>query len=316
MNHIRRALLAAALSLPSFHALAAPLVMGFSQVGAESEWRTANTASVKEAAKQAGITLKFADAQQKQENQVKAIRSFIAQKVDVIAFSPVVESGWDTVLKEAKTAGIPVILTDRAVKVADSSLYVTFIGSDFVEEGRKAGRWVLERAAKAPGNALNIVELQGTVGSAPAIDRKKGFEEVIKANPKLQILRSQSGEFTRAKGKEVMEAFLKARDKKIDVLFAHNDDMAIGAIQAIEEAGLKPGQDIAIVSIDGVRGAFEAMKAGKLNVTVECNPLLGPQLMQLAKDVVAKKPVEKRITVAEGVYTADVAAQELPKRKY
>lgn len=312
----RRSLLAAALALPALTAFAAPLTMGFSQVGAESEWRTANTASIKAAAKQAGITLKFADAQQKQENQVKAIRSFIAQKVDVIAFSPVVESGWDTVLKEAKNAGIPVILTDRAVKVSDPSLYATFIGSDFVEEGRKAARWLLERAAKTPNATLNIVELQGTVGSAPAIDRKKGFEEVIKTNPKLQIIRSQSGEFTRAKGKEVMESFLKQRDKKIDVLFAHNDDMAIGAIQAIEEAGLKPGVDITIISIDGVRGAFEAMKAGKLNVTVECNPLLGPQLMQLAKDVVAKKPVEKRITVNEGVFPAEVAAKELPNRKY
>lgn len=317
MSLLRRSLLAAALLTPALGALAAPIVMGFSQVGAESEWRTANTASIKSAAKEAGITLKFADAQQKQENQVKAIRSFIAQKVDVIAFSPVVESGWDTVLKEAKAAGIPVILTDRAVKVSDASLYVSFIGSDFVEEGRKAARWLLEHAAKkAPGAALNIVELQGTVGSAPAIDRKRGFEEVIKANPKLQIIRSQSGEFTRAKGKEVMESFLKQRDKKIDVLYAHNDDMAIGAIQAIEEAGLKPGKDIVIISIDGVRGAFEAMKAGKLNVTIECNPLLGPQLMQLAKDVVAKKPVEKRITVNEGVFPAEVAAKELPNRKY
>ncbi len=312
----RRTLLAALLALPAAAALAAPLTLGFSQVGAESEWRTANSASIKAAAKEAGITLKFADAQQKQENQVKALRSYIAQKVDVIAFSPVVESGWDTVLKEAKAAGIPVILTDRAVKVADPTLYVTFIGSDFVEEGRKAARWLLERAAKTPNAALNIVELQGTVGSAPAIDRKKGFEEVIKDNAKLQIIRSQSGEFTRAKGKEVMESFLKQRDKKIDVLYAHNDDMAIGAIQAIEEAGLKPGVDIVVISIDGVRGAFEAMKAGKLNVTVECNPLLGPQLMQLAKDVVAKKPVEKRITVNEGVYPAEVAARELPNRKY
>lgn len=315
MTARRRTLIAATLCLP-VAAFAAPITLGFSQVGAESEWRTANTASIKAAAKAAGITLKFADAQQKQENQVKAIRSFIAQKVDVIAFSPVVESGWDTVLKEARAAGIPVILTDRAVKVADPSLYVSFIGSDFVEEGRKAARWLLERAAKTPGAALNIVELQGTVGSAPAIDRKKGFEEVIKNTPKMQIIRSQSGEFTRAKGKEVMESFLKQRDKKIDVLFAHNDDMAIGAIQAIEEAGLKPGVDILIISIDGVRGAFEAMKAGKLNVTVECNPLLGPQLMQLAKDVVAGKPVEKRITVDEGVFPAEVAAKELPNRKY
>jgi simple sugar transport system substrate-binding protein len=324
MKTTRRHLLAmAALGLSlagtASSALAAdkPLVLGFSQVGAESEWRTANSNSIKDAAKQAGITLKFADAQQKQENQVKAIRSFIAQKVDVIAFSPVVESGWDTVLREAKNAKIPVILTDRAVKVSDPSLYVTFIGSDFVEEGRKAGRWLVDWAKKnAPSGEVNIVELQGTVGSAPALDRKRGFEEVIQAEPRLKIVRSQSGDFTRAKGKEVMEAFLKAKDKKIHVLFAHNDDMAIGAIQAIEEAGLKPAKDIAIVSIDGVRGAFQAMAAGKLNVTVECNPMLGPQLMQLAKDVVAGKPVAKRITTEEGVFTADVAAKELPNRKY
>ena len=314
---LRRTLLGAALLAPLVATAAdKPLVMGFSQVGAESEWRSVNTASVKAAARQAGITLKFADAQQKQENQVKAIRTFIAQKVDVIAFSPVVESGWDTVLKEARAAKIPVILTDRAVNVSDPSLYVSFIGSDFVEEGRKAGRWLLERAAKTPGASLNIVELQGTVGSAPAIDRKKGFEEVIKANPKLQVIRSQSGEFTRSKGKEVMEAFLKAKDKKIDVLYAHNDDMAIGAIQAIEEAGLKPGKDITIISIDGVKGAFQAMLAGKLNVTIECNPLLGPQLMELARKVVAGQPVEKRITVIEGVFPAEVAAKELPNRKY
>jgi ABC-type sugar transport system substrate-binding protein len=295
---------------------AKPLVMGFSQVGAESEWRTANTNSIKDAAKDAGVTLKFADAQQKQENQVKAIRSFIAQKVDVIAFSPVVESGWDTVLREAKAAKIPVILTDRAVNSADKSLYVTFIGSDFVEEGRRAARWLQERAQKMPAGDINIVELQGTVGSAPAIDRKKGFEEIIASNPRLKVIRSQTGDFTRAKGKEVMEAFLKAEGKKINVLYAHNDDMAIGAIQAIEEAGLRPGTDILVISIDGVKGAFEAMIAGKLNVTVECSPLLGPQLMDIAKDVVAGKPVPKRITTVEGVFPAEVAAKEFPNRKY
>jgi len=290
--------------------------MGFSQVGAESEWRTANTVSIKDAAKKDGVTLKFADAQQKQENQVKALRSFIAQKVDVIAFSPVVESGWDTVLREAKAAKIPVILTDRAVNVADKSLYVTFIGSDFVEEGRRAGQWLLEHAKKTPDATLNIVELQGTVGSAPAIDRKAGFLEVVGKNPKMKIIRSQTGDFTRAKGKEVMEAFLKAEGKKINVLYAHNDDMAIGAIQAIEEAGMKPGKDIIIISIDGVKGAFEAMIAGKLNVTVECSPLLGPQLMSIARDVVAGKPVPARITTVEGVFPAEVAAKEFPNRKY
>ncbi|MBD8722320.1 ABC transporter substrate-binding protein [Oxalobacteraceae sp. CFBP 13708] len=298
-------------------ALAAkPLTIGFSQVGAESEWRTANTTSIKDAAKKAGVVMKFADAQQRQENQVKAIRSFIAQRVDIIAFSPVVESGWDTVLREAKAAKIPVILTDRGVKVADPSLYVTLLGSDFVEEGRRAARWLVEHAKKNPGRAYNIVELQGTVGSAPAIDRKAGFAEVIKGEARLKMLRSQTGDFTRTKGKEVMEAFLKSEGKNITVLYAHNDDMAIGAIQAIEEAGIKPGKDILVISIDGVRGAFEAMLQGKLNVTVECNPLLGPQLMQAALAVKAGKPVPKRIVVNEGVFPAEVAAKEFPNRRY
>ena len=291
------------------------IVLGFSQIGAESEWRTANTESIKTAAKEAGIELKFADAQQKQENQIKAIRSFIAQRVDVIAFSPVVETGFEQVLREAKAAKIPVILTDRAVNTKDDSLYVTFMGSDFLEEGRKAGRWLIDKMKDVKGD-VNIVELQGTVGSAPAIDRKKGFEEVIKADPKFKIIRSQTGDFTRAKGKEVMEAFLKAEGKKINVLYAHNDDMAIGAIQAIEEAGMKPAKDIVIISIDAVKGAFEAMMAGKLNVSVECSPLLGPQLMQAVKDLKAGKPLPKRIVTEETIFPMEVAAKEFPKRKY
>lgn len=291
------------------------ITVGFSQVGAESEWRTANTRSVKEALAPPEFNLRFSDAQQKQENQIKALRSFIAQGVDVIAFSPVVETGWDTVLQEAKAAGIPVVLTDRAVKVSDESLYATFIGSDFVEEGRRAARWVIEDSEGKPG-PIRIVELQGTVGSAPANDRMRGFKEVIGEDDRFVIVRSQSGDFTRAKGKEVMEAFLKAEGGNIDVLFAHNDDMAIGAIQAIEEAGLRPGTDIRIVSIDGVRGAFEAMKAGKLNATVECNPLLGPQLAQLIRDVHAGREVPRRVVVEEGVFTQDQAEAELPNRKY
>jgi ABC-type sugar transport system substrate-binding protein len=289
------------------------IVLGFSQIGAESEWRTANTESIKSAAQMMDVDLRFSDAQQKQENQIKALRSFIAQKVDVIAFSPVVETGWDTVLKEAKAAKIPVILTDRGV-TSDPSLYLGFIGSDFVEEGRKAGRLVNDRFKDAAGD-VNIVELQGTVGSAPANDRKKGFEEIIAANPRLKIVRSQSGDFTRAKGKEVMEAFLKSHDR-IDVLYAHNDDMAIGAIQAIEEAGLRPGKDVFIVSIDGVRGAFEAMIAGKLNATIECNPLLGPQLMTSATEVVAGRPIPKRMVVDEQVFTMETAKQHIQSRKY
>ncbi|KIG10892.1 ABC transporter substrate-binding protein [Caballeronia concitans] len=311
------AMAAASLSgmIPELSFAQKPIVLGFAQVGAESEWRTANTESIKSSAKDAGIDLKFSDAQQKQENQIKAIRSYIAQRVDVIAFSPVVETGWDTVLIEAKNAKIPVVLTDRAISSKDESLYVTFIGSDFTEEGRKAGRWLVEKMKDNPG-PVNIVELQGTVGSAPAIDRKKGFEEIIKSDPKYKIIRSQTGDFTRAKGKEVMEAFLKADGKKINVLYAHNDDMAIGAIQAIEEAGMKPGKDIVIISVDGVKGAFEAMMAGKLNVSVECSPLLGPQLMSVVKDIKAGKPVQKRIVTQESIFPMEVAAKEFPNRKY
>jgi len=318
MNIQRRtvmaAMIAAGLPIPAAFAQG-KIVLGFAQVGAESEWRTANTESIKASAKDAGIELKFSDGQQKQENQIKAIRAFIAQKVDVIAFSPVVASGWGTVLREAKAAKIPVILSDRAVDEKDDSLWVSFMGSDFVEEGRRAGRWLVEKT-KGTTTPVNIVELQGTVGSAPAIDRKKGFEEIIKADPKFKIIRSQTGDFTRAKGKEVMEAFLKAEGKKINVLFAHNDDMAIGAIQAIEEAGLKPAKDITIISIDAVKGAFEAMIAGKLNVSVECSPLLGPQLMQAVKDLKAGKTLPKRIVTEEGVFPMEVAAKEFPNRKY
>ncbi|MFD0693206.1 ABC transporter substrate-binding protein [Paenibacillus sp. GCM10027628] len=294
------------------------IVLGFAQVGAESGWRTANTKSIQDSAKEAGIDLKFSDAQQKQENQIKAIRSYIAQKVDVIAFSPVVESGWDTVLKEAKDAGIPVVLTDRAVDSKDTSLYKTFLGSDFVEEGRNAGKWLLNKVKDQKG-PINIVELQGTTGSAPAIDRKKGFEEIIKDNPNLKIVKSQTGDFTRAKGKEVMEAFIKsakAENTKMDVLYAHNDDMALGAIQALEEAGIKPGKDILVISLDGTKDAFTAMKDGKINVIVECNPLMGPQVMQIVKDVVAGKEVPKRILTKEGVFPQETAEKELPNRQY
>lgn len=310
LSTIAAGLIAGAVAMPIS---ASALTLGFAQVGAESEWRTANTQSIKDAAKAAGITLKFSDAQQKQENQIKAIRSFIAQKVDVIAFAPVVTTGWDTVLMEAKKAKIPVVLTDRSIETKDPSLYVTMIGSDFTEEGRKAAKWLLENY-KGQGD-VNIVELQGTVGSAPAIERKKGFEEVIKSEPRFKITRSQTGDFTRAKGKEVMEAFLKT-DKNIQVLFAHNDDMAIGAIQAIEAAGIKPGKDIIIVSIDAVKGAFEAMMAGKLNVSVECNPLLGPQLMNIVKDVKAGKELPKRINTEESIFPMETAAKEFPNRKY
>ena len=290
------------------------IVMGFAQVGAESGWRTANTKSIQDAASAAGIELKFSDAQQKQENQIKAIRSYIAQKVDIIAFSPVVESGWDTVLKEAKDNNIPVILTDRAVDSKDTSLYKTFIGSDFVLEGKKAGEWLVKEY-EGKSETVNIVELQGTTGSAPANDRKSGFADVIKADPKFKVIASQTGEFTRAKGKEVMEAFLKA-NKDIDVLYAHNDDMGLGAIEAIEAAGKKPGTDIKIITVDAVKDGMTALANGEINFIVECNPLLGPQLMDLAKKVVAGEEVPQRVVTEETTFTQEQAKAALPDRKY
>jgi simple sugar transport system substrate-binding protein len=291
------------------------LTVGYAQLGAESEWRNANTASIKETAAQLGINLKFSDAQQKQENQIKAIRSFIADKVDVIGVPPVVETGWETVFKEAKDAGIPIILVDRRAAVPED-MYATYIGSDFVEEGRNAARTM----AKIVNNKANIVELVGTVGSAPANDRAKGFREIIKDIPDMKIIDSQSGDFTRAGGKQVMEAFLKKEAKDITAVYAHNDDMAIGAIQAIEEAGLKPGTDIKIVSIDAVHGAFEAMIAGKLNATVECNPLLGPEFLEMALKVVNGEPVPKWVPSQESEFLASQGADQLKQilatRKY
>lgn len=289
------------------------LRVGFSQIGAESDWRKANTESIKAEAARRGIDLVFSDAQQKQENQIRALRNFIQMGVDVIAFSPVVETGWEPVLREIHDAGIPVVLTDRRVEVSDPDLYVTFIGADFVEEGRRAARWLVD----ATGGKASIAELQGTPGSAPAIDRKTGFEEVIAAYPQMQIIKSQTGEFTRAKGREVMETFLKSPEGKlITALYAHNDDMALGAIQAIEEAGLRPGVDIKIVSIDGVRAAFEAMIAGKLNCTVECNPLLGPQLFDAVEAIMEGRTLPRHIVTEEGVFTQETAAEEIKNRRY
>jgi ABC-type sugar transport system substrate-binding protein len=286
------------------------ITMGFAQVGAESGWRTANTKSVQESAGKAGVDLKFSDAQQKQENQIKAIRSYIQQKVDVIAFSPVVETGWDAVLLEAKRANIPVILTDRAVDVDDTSLYKTFLGSDFVLEGKKAGEWLKENAA----GAKNVVELQGTTGAAPAIDRKKGFEDAI-AGTDLKIVATQTGDFTRSGGKQVMEAFLKSVPQ-IDVVYAHNDDMGLGAIEAIKAAGKVPGKDIKIITVDAVKDGMTALAAGEINFIVECNPLLGDQLMELAKKVVAGEEVPPRVVTEETSFTSDQAKAALPDRKY
>lgn len=287
------------------------LIVGYAQLGAESEWRSANTSSVKEAAEELGVELKFSDAQQKQENQIKAIRSLIVQKVDVIGVSPLVETGWDEVFQEAKDAGIPIILVDRRADVPED-LYVTLMGSNFLEEGRNAARIM----ADLTHGQANIVELVGTIGSAPANDRYRGFREILKDYPDMKIIDSASGDFTVAQGKEVMERFLKAHGKEITAVYAHNDDMALGAIKAIEEAGLRPGVDIKIVSIDAARGAFEAMIAGKLNATVECNPLLGPQFLELALKVANGEPVPKWVPSKEGIFFPANAKDILPTRKY
>ena len=287
------------------------LIIGYAQIGAESEWRAANTISIKETAEQLGVELRFLDAQQKQQNQIEAVRKFIVQKVDVIGISPIVETGWGEVFQEAKDAGVPIILVDRRAAVPED-LYVSYLGSDFLEEGRNAARVM---ADLVHGEA-NIVELVGTIGSAPANDRYTGFREILKDYPGMQIIASQSGDFTRARGREVMQDFLGEYGNEITAVYAHNDDMALGAIQAIEEFGLRPGVDIKIVSVDAARGAFEAMIAGKLNATVECNPLLGPQFFELALKVVNGQPIPKWVPSIESIFFPEDAMEVLPTRKY
>jgi ABC-type sugar transport system substrate-binding protein len=291
------------------------LVLGFSQPVAGANWNTANTESIRKATTAAGIELRLEDAQRSQERQVAALRSFVDQHVDVIAFSPVVETGWEGVLREIRTAGIPVILMDRAIEVSDDSLYTSLIGSDFIEEGRRAARWLLENTRDVPGD-FAIAELQGSVGSAPANDRKQGFAEVIVNDRRYHIIRSESADFDRARAREVMAGFLKAEGRRIRVLFAHSDTMALGGIEAIEAAGLKPGSDILVISIEGKREALEAIVAGKLNATVECSPLLGPQLVAAVDDIAAGKRVPRRVITQESLFTRANAAAELPSRVY
>jgi simple sugar transport system substrate-binding protein len=287
------------------------LVVGFAQIGAESEWRVADTNSIKDTADQLGVELKFADGQQKQENQIQALRAFIAMKVDVIGISPVVETGWDDVFREVKDAGIPLILVDRRADVPDN-LYTSYLGSDFREEGRNAARVM----AQLVRGQANIVELVGTPGSAPANDRYAGFREILSSYPGMHIIASESGDFTRARGKEVMARLLRQCGGGINAVYAHNDDMALGAIQAIEEYGLRPGVDIKIISVDSIHDAFQAMIDGKLNATIECNPLLGPQFYDLALRVVNGETVARWVPSSERIFLPDTALQVLPTRKY
>ncbi len=316
------ALCTVAMLVFSVAAFAAPKtwVVGFSQIGSESEWRTADTISVQNAfLEDPTFNLIYSDAQQRQENQIKALRSFIARRVDAILFTALVETGYGPVLQEAKRAGIPVVMIDRDVAKEDRDLRLTIMGSDFVKEGEKAAQWLADYLKKQGiddgRKTINIVELQGTTGSAPAIDRYNGFRNVMKNHSNWKITRSQTGNFTSSEGKMVMEAFLKA-DRNIDVLYAHNDQMALGAIQAIKEAGLKPGKDIIIVGVDAVKGAFEAMVAGEMNCSVECSPLLGPQAVQAMRDLRDGKKLPARIYTIEGIFDQTNAAAALPTRQY
>ena len=290
------------------------IVLGFAQVGTESEWRMANTESIISAAEEAGIKLLRENAEGSQKKQIEIIRHFIRQKVDVIAFSPKVETGWEAVLQEAKLAGIPVITSDRKVR-ADDSLWTAFIGSDFEEEGRRAARWMVENTKDIDG-PVNIVEIQGTKASAPAIGRGEGFRQVLKENPRYNIISSPIGDFTFESGKALMGKALQSYGRHIDIVYAHNDDMALGAIEAIEAYGLRPGKDIKLISVDATEEGLKAINAGKLNVAVECNPLLGPPLMKVIEDLMDGKEIPMNIITEEGMFTAENAKQELSSRTY
>src|ERR1700691_4328063 len=277
--------------------------IGFYQVGDEAVWRPAFSKDMQEEAKKEGIDLKFADAQGKEEEQLKAVRAFIAQKVDAIIIAPVVVTGWGQVLQEAKSAGIPVFLADRDVDVADKSLFVTRISADFNLEGKLAGAWLVQ----ASKGQCNIVEEQGTTGSAPAIERKKGFEAVLALFPDMKIVKSQSGDFTTEGGKKVMEAFIKSTDnlKGICGVFAHNDNMQLGAIQAMKEAGLKPGKDFLMVSVDYVAAMKEALAAGDANASVELRSAIGKYIYPVVLDYLKdKKEVPKWVVIPSDLHTA------------
>ena len=311
MSILKKLALAAGLAtaLSSAAMAADGMTVGFSQIGSESGWRAAETSVTK------SINLKFADAQQKQETQIKAIRGFIAQGVDAILVAPVVATGWEDVLNEAKEANIPVVLLDRGID-GPEDLYLTSVASDQVKEGRVAGQWLVDTVKDKD---CKVVELQGTVGSTPAINRKKGFEEAIAGSKNITIIRSQTGDFTRSKGKEVMEGFLKAENggKGICALYAHNDDMAVGAIQAIKDAGLKPGSDILVVSIDAVPDIFTAIAAGEANATVELTPnMAGPAFDALAAYKKDGTVPPKFIITESKLYTAgDDPKGEYERRK-
>jgi len=295
------------------------IVVGFSQIGSESVWRTANTESMEQTfTKENGYFLLSDNARQRQENQIKAIRRYISQRVDYIVFSPMTEDGWDTVLEEAKEAGIEVILMDRQANV-DKSLYTTWVGSDMTKEGERAAAW-LEKDLREKGalyEDVNIVILQGTLGSTSELGRTAGFESVASRYENWHILDRVSGDFTTAKGKEVMRQLLR-RYPQIDVVVSQNDDMTFGALEAIEEAGLTTGVDgdITIISFDAVRNALEMVRDGRINVDIECNPNQGEYVEAVIRKLEKGEKVEKAYVVEEKVFTKSNVSEYLADRNY
>lgn len=274
------------------------IVVGFTQVGAESDWRLANTKSMHEALSEAnGYKLIFDDAQQKQERQITAIRNFIQQEVDYIVLAPTKETDWDTVLQEAKTAGIPVIIVDRMIEVTDETLFTCWIGSDFRKEGDIAVGWMIKKFGDKP---INIVHLQGNIGSTAQIGRTTGLDRGISSNEGWRLVARKSGEFTRAKGQEVMESFLEIYDD-IDVVYSENDNMAYGAVDALRDRGLEAGKDVTVISFDANRDALEMTLDGTISLDVECNPLHGPRVRDVIEQL-EKDETPQKFTFVEETY--------------
>lgn len=275
------------------------LVMGFSQLGSESSFRIGNTKDIEDKAKEYGVSLMMDNANQKQENQINAIRRFIAYRVDVIAFSPIVEEGWDNVLSEARQAGIPVILVDRTINTEDRGLYLSQIGADFYQEGVAAAQYLLKKAEDMGRDRLRIVEITGTEDSTPMKQRHDGFMDTIAGDSRMEVLESVNGDFLRSRGAECMRYLLEKYGSSIDVIFSHNDEMTMGALPEIEQAGFRPGQDMVIISIDGGQEAIDILKEGKINCIVECTPMLGSLLMETALAVKAGGEVDAVIHPVE-----------------
>ena len=280
------------------------VVVGFSQLGAESSWRIANTKSMENAAKEAGYGLMMENANQKQEKQIDSIRSFIAYQVDVIVFSPIVENGWDNVLKEAKKAGIPVILMDRMIESNEKDLYTAYVGADFYAEGRRAGEYLIRKADEMKAEHLNIAEISGTIDSTPMRDRQKGFMDMISGDPRFTVIESISGDFLRSKGEECMLQLLEQFGaEEIDVIYSHNDSMTLGVLDVLEKNGIDPGKDIILITVDGEKEAVNALKDGKINCVVQCTPNLGSSVMELVKKLKEGEIVSGVYHPEEGMFT-------------